>query len=323
MSLDPRSLAWATLAHKRLPQRALYTLLAELRDPQAVLDASPALLARHVPAEIAAAVRAPLPAAEIDATMRWLDDPAHHLVAWDDTDYPRALLDLGHAPPVVFLLGRRDLLNRPALAIVGSRNATPQGRATAREFARARRNGSHDRVRPRARHRRGRARRRARKRCVDGCDHRHGAGPRLSGAQSRARAAHRGYRRHHHGIRAGYATAQGELSATQPPDQRIRARRARRRGDTVVRFAHHRTLGRGARPRRVRNSRLDSFTVRTRLPQTHSRRCEARRARRQTRRRDRGGPRSSPARRPRCRAAGGIVAAWPRNPPSQRAPPRP
>jgi DNA processing protein len=137
MSLDPRSLAWATLAHKRLPQRALYTLLAELRDPQAVLDASPALLARHVPAEIAAAVRAPIPAAEIDATMRWLDDPAHHLVAWDDTDYPRALLDLGHAPPVVFLLGRRDLLNRPALAIVGSRNATPQGRATAREFAHA------------------------------------------------------------------------------------------------------------------------------------------------------------------------------------------
>ena len=69
--------------------------------------------------------------------MRWLDDPAHHLIAWDDTDYPRALLDLGHAPPVVFLLGRRDLLNKPALAIVGSRNATPQGRATAREFAHA------------------------------------------------------------------------------------------------------------------------------------------------------------------------------------------
>jgi len=95
------------------------------------------VLARHVSAEIAAVVRAPIPASEIDATMRWLDDPAHHLIAWDDTDYPRALLDLGHAPPVVFLLGRRDLLNKPALAIVGSRNATPQGRATAREFAHA------------------------------------------------------------------------------------------------------------------------------------------------------------------------------------------
>ena len=137
MPLDSRSLAWATLAHKRLPQRALVVLLAELRDPQAVLDASAAVLARHVPPELAAAVRAPVPTAELDATIRWLDDPAHHLIAWDDSDYPRALLDLGHAPPVMFHLGRRDLLNRPALAIVGSRNATPQGRATARDFARA------------------------------------------------------------------------------------------------------------------------------------------------------------------------------------------
>ena len=37
----------------------------------------------------------------------------------------------------MFYLGHRPLLNRPALAIVGSRNATPQGKATAREFAHA------------------------------------------------------------------------------------------------------------------------------------------------------------------------------------------
>jgi DNA processing protein len=95
------------------------------------------VLARLVSAEIVAAVRAPVPSAEFEATVRWLGDPAHHLIAWDDTDYPRALLDLGHAPPVVFYLGHRPLLNRPALAIVGSRNATPQGKATAREFAHA------------------------------------------------------------------------------------------------------------------------------------------------------------------------------------------
>ena len=108
-----------------------------MRDPQAVLDAPPARLTQLVPTEIAAAVRAPVPAHELEATVRWLDDSSHHLIAWDDTDYPRALLDLGHAPPVVFYLGDRRLLNRPALAIVGSRNATPQGRATARAFAHA------------------------------------------------------------------------------------------------------------------------------------------------------------------------------------------
>ena len=73
----------------------------------------------------------------LGATSRWLDDPSHHVVAWDDAHYPRALLDIGHAPPVLFFIGRREILNRPAFAIVGSRNATPQGKANAREFAQA------------------------------------------------------------------------------------------------------------------------------------------------------------------------------------------
>ena len=66
-------------------------------------------------------------AGPLDATSRWLDDPLHDLVAWDDADYPRALLELGYAPPALFYIGRRELLGRPAFAIVGSRNATPAG----------------------------------------------------------------------------------------------------------------------------------------------------------------------------------------------------
>jgi DNA processing protein len=137
MVLDPRSLQWATLAHKSLPQRALVTLLREFQDPGAILAASPAQLSRHVPANVAAAVLAPVDENALEATARWIDDAEHHVVAWDDTDYPQALLDIGHAPPVIFFVGRRALLNRPALAIVGSRHATPQGQANAREFAKA------------------------------------------------------------------------------------------------------------------------------------------------------------------------------------------
>ncbi|HKU84774.1 MAG TPA: DNA-processing protein DprA [Casimicrobiaceae bacterium] len=137
MALDARSLAWATLAHKALPQRALVTLLRAFDDPAVILDASAATLGRHVPAAVAAAALAPVPAAELDATRRWLDDPSHHLLAWDDGDYPRALLDIGHAPPVLFYIGVKTLLNTPAIAIVGSRMATPQGRNTARDFANA------------------------------------------------------------------------------------------------------------------------------------------------------------------------------------------
>jgi DNA processing protein len=47
------------------------------------------------------------------------------------------LLELGFAPPVLYFVGQREFLNRPALAIVGSRNATAQGRDNAEAFAQA------------------------------------------------------------------------------------------------------------------------------------------------------------------------------------------
>ena len=65
------------------------------------------------------------------------DEPGHGLVAWDDPDYPRPLLEIGDPPPVFYCLGRRELLAAPGFAIVGSRNATPQGRADAQAFAAA------------------------------------------------------------------------------------------------------------------------------------------------------------------------------------------
>ena len=136
MAADPRSLAWATLAHKQLPQRALVALLRAFGDPAAVLNASRAQLARVVPAAIAEHASSPVEPDALAPTTRWLDDDAHHLIAWDDADYPKALLELGDTPPALFFIGRRELLARPALAIVGSRHGTPQGLATAREFAR-------------------------------------------------------------------------------------------------------------------------------------------------------------------------------------------
>ena len=137
MTLDPRTLAWATLAHKALPQRALVALLREFGEPEALLQASRKQLAAVVPAAVAERVHTPVASDIFEHTSRWLDQAGHQLIAWDDSDYPRALLELGHAPPVLFHLGRRDLLTRPAFAIVGSRHATAQGRETARDFAQA------------------------------------------------------------------------------------------------------------------------------------------------------------------------------------------
>jgi DNA processing protein len=129
--------AWATLSLKALPHQALVALLRAFGNPSAVLSATRAELGAVVPDTVAARVQEPVAPESLAATRAWLADPAHEIIAWDDPDYPRALLDLGYAPPALFYVGRRELLNRPALAIVGSRNATAQGADNARAFAQA------------------------------------------------------------------------------------------------------------------------------------------------------------------------------------------
>ena len=132
-----RALAWATLAHKHLPQAALVALLREFGGPEALLAAPRARVAKLTSPALADAIATPLAPDVLEPTSRWLDDRAHQVVAWDDSDYPRLLLELPDAPLALFILGRREILARDAFAIVGSRHATPQGRETAREFARA------------------------------------------------------------------------------------------------------------------------------------------------------------------------------------------
>ena len=137
MSIDARIDAWAALAHKALPQRVLVELLHAFGDPVAILHASRAQLQSVVPSAAATRIMAPVDADRFAATRAWLEAPGHDLIAWDDADYPRALLDIGDPPAALFHIGRRDLLNRTSIAIVGSRNATPQGLENARAFAAA------------------------------------------------------------------------------------------------------------------------------------------------------------------------------------------
>jgi DNA processing protein len=74
---------------------------------------------------------------EIDAALAWVATPGNHVVTLADAAYPQALLTAADPPVLLYAKGRLELLNRPAIAIVGSRNATKQGEATAEHFARA------------------------------------------------------------------------------------------------------------------------------------------------------------------------------------------
>ncbi len=129
--------AWAELAHKGLPPAAMAILLRAFGGPEPVLAASGAQLSALLPAGAVERLLTPVPPDALARTLNWLAQPGHELLAWDDPDYPQALLELGHAPPVLYFTGQRAVLNRPALAIVGSRNATPQGADNATAFAQA------------------------------------------------------------------------------------------------------------------------------------------------------------------------------------------
>jgi DNA processing protein len=73
--------------------------------------------------------------AAVDSALAWADEPGNRIVTLADTDYPQALLTSADPPVLLYVKGRAELLNRPAIAIVGSRNATKQGEANAEAFA--------------------------------------------------------------------------------------------------------------------------------------------------------------------------------------------
>jgi DNA processing protein len=140
-------------------------LLSTFGLPQAVFEQSTAALRqvlsdkqtqalRTVPAELAALLA---------TTLAWLDQDdtnqvRHQILTLGDSQYPQSLLSLDDPPLVLYLLGRAGFKNTAgsatqpspvgndksqapqidpshSLAIVGSRNPTPQGQANARQFA--------------------------------------------------------------------------------------------------------------------------------------------------------------------------------------------
>ena len=77
--------------------------------------------------------------AHCQRTLAWLamaeQGIAHAVWTWDNKAYPAGLLALHDAPLLVFARGQLQRPLGPALAVVGSRNPTHQGRENARAFA--------------------------------------------------------------------------------------------------------------------------------------------------------------------------------------------
>lgn len=75
---------------------------------------------------------APCPEGVAEAELRAGARLGARLLVWGAPDYPQALLDLPDAPPVLWVRGDTGLLDRPAVAVVGARNASALGLRMAR-----------------------------------------------------------------------------------------------------------------------------------------------------------------------------------------------
>lgn len=139
-------------------------LLAAFGLPQAIFEQSAQALRQVVSPLQADALAVTPPELEplVDTTWHWLQEPVagharRRIVALGDQDYPASLLAMEDPPLMLYLLGAGNFESnhtaaneypsqaainsiainwQNSLAMVGSRNPTPQGAANARQFAR-------------------------------------------------------------------------------------------------------------------------------------------------------------------------------------------
>lgn len=71
----------------------------------------------------------------IESDLNWLAQPSHDVITILDPLYPPQLKETYDPPPLLFVRGNKQLLSRPQIAIVGSRNPSIAGRQTAFDFA--------------------------------------------------------------------------------------------------------------------------------------------------------------------------------------------
>jgi DNA processing protein len=131
--------AWLRLERTAgIGPRTAAALLDAFGSPDAIFAADVPALAAHVSPAQAHALLQPPSAATcrlLEATLDWLARPGHHVVALGEPGYPDLLARIPDPPLLLYIRGQAHLLDGPCLAIVGSRNASVQGRANAQAFA--------------------------------------------------------------------------------------------------------------------------------------------------------------------------------------------
>jgi len=133
MTLD----GWLRLSKAELRPAQALALLERFPSPEDLLAASAAEwravcpLAPSEERRLRDAAQAP-----VDADLRKLEELGAHLLTIRDFHYPALLRQIHGAPPVLYLRGEIQECDHRAVAIVGTRRASPYGRLVAETLAR-------------------------------------------------------------------------------------------------------------------------------------------------------------------------------------------
>jgi DNA processing protein len=71
----------------------------------------------------------------LSSDIAWLNEPTHHLLTLDHSDYPKLLYEIEAPPVLLFVYGNVACLQTPQIAVVGSRTPTYTGMDIAKVFA--------------------------------------------------------------------------------------------------------------------------------------------------------------------------------------------
>jgi DNA processing protein len=139
--IDPDELAaWLRLLETPgVGRESARKLLSAFGSPDAVFRASTSAQRTVAGSAVAQALGAGHDTLDelISTTLQWLSaaPQSRTVITLGDPHYPAALLETADPPLLMYAQGRLAQLQAPSLAIVGSRNPTPQGLDNARDFA--------------------------------------------------------------------------------------------------------------------------------------------------------------------------------------------
>lgn len=129
---------WVALCNIHgLGNQGIYQLLKAFGDPKSVFSASYSQLRQIVPDAIAEKINAGPDETSAEDTLIWLQNEQNHVLTLADAEYPQTLLEIADPPPILYAKGNLHWLNTLGIAVVGSRNASPQGEKNAEDFSQA------------------------------------------------------------------------------------------------------------------------------------------------------------------------------------------